>query len=96
MDESFLPFSQILEKLVSIEGEIYDDENGIHSYIYEFDVGTPVELEIIRDENGQLQIGTVPPLYRVSTSFRPSYHAITFKAKKITVDDGDTKHSMEP
>jgi len=89
MDEVFLPFSEIIEKLLSIEGEIYDDNNGIHSYIYEFEVGTPVELDVLRDENGQLKLGSIPPLYRVETSFRPSYHSITFKAEKINHQDGD-------
>jgi len=90
MDESFLPFNEIIEKLLSIEGEIYDDNNGIHSYIYEFEVGTPVELDVLRDENGQLKLGSIPPLYRVETSFRPSYHSITFKAEKINYKDGDS------
>lgn len=90
MDESFLPFNEIIEKFLSIEGEIYDDNNGIHSYIYEFEVGTPVELDVLRDENGQLKLGSIPPLYRVETSFRPSYHSITFKAEKINYKDGDS------
>jgi len=95
MDESFMPFNEILEKMISINGEIYDDHMGIHSYIYAFDVGTPVELEILRDENGRLQIGTVPPLYRISTSFRPSYHAITFTCEKIS-ENGQPEYGMEP
>ena len=89
MDEAFMSFSETLEKLLSIEGEIFDDGNGIHSYIYAFEVGTPVELNVMRDENGELKLGTVPPIYRVSTSFRPSYHNIRFTAEKINhTDDG--------
>jgi hypothetical protein len=81
MDESFLPFNKIIEKMVDIDGEIYDDKNGIHSYIYEFEIDSPVEMEVITGEN--LQIASVPPMYYVDTSFRPSYHRIRFTAEKI-------------
>ena len=82
MDETFLPFHEIIEKLSSFKGEIYDDENGVRSYIYEFEIDTPVELDILTDEEGKVQIGMIPPLYRVNTTFRPSYHRIKFKAEK--------------
>ncbi len=82
LDEAFLPFSEIIEKLSSIDGELYDDNEGVHSYIYEFDLDSPVELDIIVNEEGKVQIGIVPPLYRVETSFRPSYHRIQFSAEK--------------
>lgn len=97
MDESFLPFSGMLEKMLSIEGEILDDGNGIHSYVYQFEVGTPIELDVTRDEDGNLMLGTVPPIYRVETSLRPSFHNITFKAEKINYqDNGNAEHILEP
>ncbi len=82
IDEAFLPFNQLIEKMSEIDGEIYDDGNGIHSYIYEFDIESPIELDIIVNEEGKVQIGIVPPMYRVETSFRPSYHNIRFSAEK--------------
>ncbi len=82
MDEAFLPFNEIVEKLSDIDGDLYDDHNGVHSYIYEFDLDTPVELDIVVDEHGKVKIGIVPPLYRVETSFRPSYHRIQLSAEK--------------
>jgi hypothetical protein len=81
MDESFLPLHEIIEQLSSFKGEILDEDNGIHSYIYEFEIDTPVELDILTDEKGKVQIGMIPPLYRVNTTFRPSYHKIKFRAK---------------
>ena len=81
MDEAFLQFNEIIKKLSSFEGDINDKDNGIRSYIYEFEIDTPVELDILTDEEGKLQIGMVPPLYRVNTSFRPSYHKIKFSAE---------------
>jgi len=82
MDEVFIPLSKMIESLTDIQGEIYTNDKGIHSYIYEFDVGTPIELDVFRDEDGTLRIGSVPPLYRVPTSFRPVFHSILLKAEK--------------
>lgn len=82
MDDFFLPFSKIVEKMTDIEGEIRDDGNGIRSHIYEFEIDSPIELDVFTDEDGSLQIGTVPPLYYVNTTFRPSYHRIRFTAEQ--------------
>jgi hypothetical protein len=40
-----------------------------------------VELDIVKDEYGKIKIGIVPPLYRVETTFEPSYHSIRFTAE---------------
>jgi len=81
MDNAFISFGQIVEKVLDFKGDISDEDNGIHFYIDEIEVGTQVELDIIVDENGKVTIGAIPPLYRVNTSFRPSYHSITLTAK---------------
>ncbi len=81
MDEAFFPFSAMIAKIASFEGSIYDDEKGIHSFIQRFEIDTPVELDIVKDEYGKIKIGIVPPLYRVETTFEPSYHSIRFTAE---------------
>lgn len=87
MDEAFLPLNKLIEKLTSINGEIRNDDLGIDSFIYEFEIDTPVELDIIKDSSGKLQIGTVPPLYSVNTSYLPSFHRIKFTAEKTITND---------
>ena len=82
MDEAFLPFNEMVQKMISIDGELYTEDKGIHSYIYEMEVSTPIEMDILVDEYGKVKLGIIPPLYRVETSFRPSYHTITFSAVK--------------
>lgn len=90
MDEAFLPLNSIIDKILDIPGDFKDEENGVHSYIYEIEVGTPIELDISMNDDGTVRIGTVPPIYRVDTSFRPSYHSITIKAEKYTAsEDGE-------
>lgn len=82
MDEAFINFGQIIEKVLDIKGDIRDEDNGMHFYIDEIEVGTPVELDIVVDAQGKVTIGAIPPLYRVATSFRPSFHTITLTATK--------------
>ncbi|SFD84131.1 hypothetical protein SAMN05518672_103461 [Chitinophaga sp. CF118] len=85
IDEAFLPFRDLVDKILDIPGaNIVDEESGIHSFIYEIEIGTPIELDISVDDEGKVKIGSVPPLYRVNSSFRPSYHSITIKAEKYT------------
>lgn len=89
MDEAFMPFQQIIERMLSFGGEIVDDEMGVHSYIYECEIESPVELDIVRDEKGILHIGSTPPLYYVDTSIRPSFHRLKFTAHLSEDYDGD-------
>ena len=80
MDEAFLPFSAMITKIAAFEGSILDEEKGIQSYIQRFEIETPVELDVVKDEQGNLMIGIVPPLYRVETTYEPSYHNIRINA----------------
>jgi hypothetical protein len=89
MDEAFIPFQQIIERMLSFGGEITDEEMGVHSYIYTCKIESPVELDIGRDENGALQIGSTPPLYYVDTSIRPSFHRLRFTAHLSEDSDGE-------
>lgn len=81
MDEAFFPFSEMIDKISAIDGEQHDSANGIHSYITRLEIESPVELDILTDASGKVQIGIVPPLYRVDTSFQPAYHSIRFTAE---------------
>lgn len=89
LDEAFMPFPQILERLLSFSGEIVDEETGIRFYVHECAVESPVELDIVHDEQGGWQIGSTPPLYSVDTSFRPVFHHLRFSARLSEETDGD-------
>lgn len=81
MDDAFLPLPQMLGELTAMPGEIHDADAGVRSYISAFEIESPIELDLYRDEAGKLCMGSVPPLYRVDTSFRPSYHHIRLVAE---------------
>ena len=89
IDEAFMPFQQVLEEMLAFDGEFIDDEAGVRSYISRYEIESPVELDVVRDENGGLRIGSIPPLYRVDTSFRPSFHKLRFTAEISRETNGD-------
>ena len=89
IDEAFMPFRQIIQRMLAFDGGIFDEEAGVQSYIYECEIDSPIELDVVRDENGVLQIGSTPPIYYVDTSFRPSFHRLRFTAHLSRDSDGD-------
>jgi hypothetical protein len=89
IDEAFMPFREIIERMLAFDGEFVDEEAGVRSYIYEYEIESPVELDVARGEDGSLQIGSTPPLYYVDTSFRPSFHRLRFTADISRGSNGD-------
>ncbi len=89
MDQAFIPLQKMIDGMTAFRGEIRDDDAGVHSYIYECGIDSPVELDVFRDENGVLRIGSVPPLYRVETTFLPVFHRVSFTAALVPDRDGN-------
>jgi hypothetical protein len=89
IDEAFMPFHEIIERMLSFRGEIVDEEAGVRSYVFKCEIESPVELDVVRDERGELHVGSTPPLYHVDTSFRPSFHRLRFVADIPQEPDGD-------
>jgi hypothetical protein len=89
IDEAFMPFAAIVARMLAFSGEIVDEEAGVRSYIYRCEIESPVELDVVKGEDGTLQIGSTPPLYYVDTSFRPAYHKLRLKAELTEGTDGD-------
>src|SRR5439155_10828951 len=63
--------------------ELKDEEAGVRSYVQRCRIESPVELSISVEPGGAVRIGSTPPLYYVDTSFRPSYHHLSFAAELI-------------
>ena len=80
IDEVFLPLREIVARMLAFDGVCADDGAGVRSQVVECSIDTPVELDVARDAAGNLQIGTIPPLYRVDTSIRPTFHRLRFTA----------------
>jgi hypothetical protein len=79
MDEAFVPLHRIVGAMQPT-GDVRDDDAGVRSYIHRFEIEAPVELDVTRDSDERLRIGSTPPLYYVDTSLRPAYHRLRFTA----------------
>jgi hypothetical protein len=88
IDEAFLPFHEIIGQMLSFSGDLVDEKAGVRSRIYECSIESPVEMDIVAEADGTVRIGSIPPLYRVDTTFRPAYHAVRFTAVRVEDDDG--------
>lgn len=89
IDEAFMPFREVVERMLAFENEFVDEEAGVHTYVYECEIESPVELDVARDEDGTLHVGSTPPLYYERTSFLPSFHRLRFRAEISRGDNGD-------
>lgn len=84
-----MPFAEIVRRMLAFGEELVDQEQGVRSYIYEYEIESPVELDVGKADDGQLRIGSTPPLYYVDTSYRPSFHRMKFRAGLAEVSDGE-------
>lgn len=81
IDEAFMPFAEIVAKLLAFRNEIVDEEAGVRTYVHTYEIELPVEFGVSRSADGDLEIGSTPPLYYVDTSFRPSFHHLRLRAE---------------
>jgi hypothetical protein len=88
MDEAFVPLHRVIQGTAPVAGDLRDDDAGVRSYIHRFEIESPLELDVVRDPDRGLQIGSTPPIYYVDTSLRPSYHRIRYTAELSGEPDG--------
>lgn len=80
IDEAFMPFHKIIAQVLAFGSEIVDEDSGVRSYITTYEIESPIEMDIVMNANGDIQIGCTPPLYHVDTTVRPSFHSLRFTA----------------
>ena len=88
MDEAFRSLSTILEALVAFRDGFVDEDAGMRMYATSYEIESPVELDVSRNSDGGLRIGTTPPLYPLMTTVSPVYHRLRFRAE-LTMDEDD-------
>jgi hypothetical protein len=81
LDEAMMPLNNFVEQITEIDGYVKDKEKGINMHINRITVQMPVEMDIIVGENGEVTIGSSPPLYYVETTILPVFHNITITSE---------------
>ena len=83
VDEAMMSLEEMVADLVAPVEEIVDEENGVLMGISSISIDMPVQLDVVMDENGQVHLGTTPPLYHLETSFMPVFHQLWFTFEEI-------------
>ena len=82
-DEAMMSLEEMVTDLVEPVEDIVDDENGVLMGISSISIDMPMQLDVVTDENGQVHLGTTPPLYHLETSFMPVFHQLRFTFEAI-------------
>ncbi len=83
IDESMMTLEEMVGELISPVEEIIDQEEQVSLSIHQLALDMPVQLEVVVRDDGSVQIGTSPPLYKVETSFTPVFHQLRFSFQKL-------------
>ncbi|MBC9794794.1 hypothetical protein [Sinomicrobium weinanense] len=84
LDEDFMFLSRFIEDMAAVDEVLQDSymDKAMTMNIESMETRTPCELHIEVDENNQVRIGAIPPLYYVETTVMPVFHHITLKIVK--------------
>jgi hypothetical protein len=82
LDEAYLPFAEFSSDLANLDGMILDDEEQLSMVVDEVTCDMPVEMDILIDKDGKVEIGAAAPLYYLETSFVPVFHQLKVKLIK--------------
>ena len=80
MDEAFKPFRDTIVELVNQPPVVGHGPFGQRVQMTAIEVEIPLELDVTRDDGGELALGSTPPLYMVKTSVLPSFHRMRVRA----------------
>ena len=82
MDEAFQPFDGILEGMVAVpQPSSWTTRPACARTSTGCEIESPVELDVVRDADGVLRIGSTPPLYYVEHVVAPSYHRLSLHGR---------------
>jgi hypothetical protein len=84
IDEAMVPMhEQIVAMLEITEGQLETDVEGFRMQLESVGVELPVQLDVIVNDDGEVVIGSSPPLYYLETGVLPVFHHIRFNAVAI-------------
>ena len=84
INEDFIPLHEFVDEFISIDTymESQFEHQTVAMQVEKITTETPCQLNIEVDDNGQVQVGSIPPLYYVETSFMPVFHNIKIKFER--------------
>jgi hypothetical protein len=80
-----MPFGQLVEELTNYQKQQVDEKTGLVMTIEELTVDMPIELKVIVDNDGKVDLMGSPPTQLVKTTVMPVFHQMRIRI----VRDGD-------
>lgn len=84
IDESFLPFSFLVDELSSLDGQLSAlmEDQIIQVEMQKVEMELPIQLEILIQDGAVIEIGGVPPLNYIDTTIFPVFHQLRLRLEK--------------
>jgi hypothetical protein len=83
MDESMMSVKEMVSFFFESFEEMTDEQEGVVMGVERITLDMPVQLEVVLNNDGSVNLGTTPPLYRIDTSFNPIFHQLKFTMERI-------------
>src|SRR5918993_3996211 len=83
IDEAMMSIAEMVSFFFESFEEITDEEEGVVMGIEKICLDMPVQLDVVLNQDGSVNVGTAPPLYRIDTSFSPIFHQLKFTMERI-------------
>jgi hypothetical protein len=83
IDEAMMSIREMVSFFFESFEDITDNEEGVAMGIEKISLDMPVHLDVVLNNDGSVELGTAPPLYKVDTSFSPIFHQLKFTIERI-------------
>lgn len=79
IDEAMLPLGELFEQCCDQPDHLINDI--CEMKLTSIEMGFPMQLDLLVDDDGRVSLGGSPPLVYVETSFDPVFHQIKIKVE---------------
>lgn len=86
IDEAMLEMSGFIDEMTDLDVYLVAEEEDFAMYAEKVTLDLPVQLDIGVLDDGQVVIGSSPPLYYVETTIMPVFHQL-----KVTIEKENTQ-----
>ena len=70
------PFETVFAGIADLDAGLFDPSLGVGMYMERAAVDTPIEVDVLVDEDGGVTLVGAPPTQHVETTYMPVFHKI--------------------
>ena len=81
IDEAMLEMGEFIVQVSDFEGHLFDPDSLTSFQLEEVDLSMPVQLDLLVQDDGEVTLGSSPPLYYADTTIMPVFHQMKVKIR---------------